>query len=45
MSSIICVAVECVLCLAMSFITVQYKYDLFRVEPFITERYGGRVAV
>ena len=45
MSSIVFVAVQCGLCLAVSYVTVQYKYDLYRVVPFITERYGGGVAV
>ena len=45
MSSIVCIAVQCGLCLEVSFIMVQYKYDLFRVVLFITERYGGGVAV
>ena len=36
---------QCGLCLVVSFIMVQYKYDLFRVVLFITERYGGGVAV
>ena len=45
MSSIVCAAVQCGLCLEVSFIMVQYKYDVFRVVPFITERYGGGDAV
>ena len=45
MSSIVCAAVQCGLCLAVSFIMVQYKYDVFRVVPFIIERYGGGDAV
>ena len=45
MSSIVCVAGQCGLFLEVSFIMVQYKYDLLRVVLFITERYGGGVAV
>ena len=45
MSSIVCVAVQCGLCLEVSFIMVQYEYDVFQVVLFITERYGGGVAV
>ena len=45
MSSIVCLAGQCGLCLEVSFIMVQYKYDLFRVVLFITELYGGGVAV
>ena len=36
--SIICVAVQGGLYLAVSFITVQNKYDLYQVVPFITVR-------
>ena len=45
MSSIVCAAVQSGLCLEVSFIMVQYKYDVFRVVPFIIERYGGGDAV
>ena len=39
------VTVQYGLCLVVSFIMVQYQYDLFRVVPFITGQYGRRVAV
>ena len=39
--SIVCVSVQYGLCLAVSFNTVQYQYDLFWVMPFITVLGGG----
>ena len=39
------VTVQYGLCLAVSFIAVQYRYDLFRVVSFITGQYGCRVVV
>ena len=40
LGSIGCVTVQYGLCLAVSFVMVQYQYDLFRVVPFITVQYG-----
>ena len=39
--SIVCVTGQYGLCVAVSLVTLQYQYDLFRVVPFITVQGGS----